>query len=158
MDLLRPNAADRVEKKQQQQKAQHDRRAKPRVFGVGDAVFVRNSGAGCRWLPGQTVEKTGTVSFRVLLEDGRGKRCHQDQLRARVVDERGPDSPPGDLSSSTPVPGPSFSDDVPPITVLGVTVLGSVCVCVCVSVKSHLTSRMSNRAIKEHAYLVAYEC
>ena len=25
------------------------------------------------------------------------------------------------------------------------------------SVKSHLTSEMSNRAIKEHAYLVAYE-
>ena len=38
-----------------------------------------------------------------------------------------------------------------------VTVLGSVCLCVCVSVKSHLTSRMSNRAINEHAYLVAYE-
>ena len=76
---------------------------------------MRNSGAGCRWLPGQIVEKTGPISFRVLLEDGRGKRCHQDQLRARVVDERGTDSPPGDLSSSTPVPGPSFSDDVPPI-------------------------------------------
>ena len=29
--------------------------------------------------------------------------------------------------------------------------------CVCVSIKSHLTSRMSNRAINEHAYLVAYE-
>lgn len=115
MDLLRPNAADRVEKKQQQQKAQHDRRAKPRVFSVGDAVFMRNSGAGCRWLPGQIVEKTRPVSFRVLLEDGRGKRCHQDQLRSRVVDERGTDSPPGDLSSSTPVSGPSLSDDVPPI-------------------------------------------
>ena len=33
-----------------------------------------------------------------------------------------------------------------------------VCVCVCVSVKSHLTSRMSNRAINEHAYSVACEC
>ena len=32
-----------------------------------------------------------------------------------------------------------------------------VCVSVCVSVKSHLTSEMSNQAIKEHAYLVAYE-
>ena len=29
-----------------------------------------------------------------------------------------------------------------------------VCLCVCLS---HLTSRMSNRAINEHAYLVAYE-
>ena len=38
-----------------------------------------------------------------------------------------------------------------------VTVLGSVCLFVCLSVKSHLTSRMTNRAIIEHAYLVAYE-
>ena len=29
--------------------------------------------------------------------------------------------------------------------------------CVCLSVKSHLTSQMSNRAINEHEYLVAYE-
>ena len=42
-----PNAADRVEKKQQQQKAQHDRRARPGVFSVCDAVFMRNFGAGC---------------------------------------------------------------------------------------------------------------
>ena len=33
-----------------------------------------------------------------------------------------------------------------------------VVLCVCLSVKSHLTSRMSNRAINEHTYLVAYEC
>ena len=39
-----------------------------------------------------------------------------------------------------------------------VTVLGSVCLFVCLAVRSHLTSRMSNRAINEHAYLVAYEC
>ena len=32
-----------------------------------------------------------------------------------------------------------------------------VCVCVCLSVKSHLTLRMSNRAINEHAYLLVYE-
>ena len=38
-----------------------------------------------------------------------------------------------------------------------VTVVGCVCLSVCVSVKSHLTSETSNRAIKEYAYLVAYE-
>ena len=32
-----------------------------------------------------------------------------------------------------------------------------VCVCVCVSVTQHLTSRMSNRAIKKHTYSVAYD-
>ena len=31
-------------------------------------------------------------------------------------------------------------------------------VSVCMSVKSHLTSRMSNQAINERAYLVGYEC
>ena len=30
--------------------------------------------------------------------------------------------------------------------------------CVCLSVKSHLTSRISNQAINERAYLRAYEC
>ena len=32
-----------------------------------------------------------------------------------------------------------------------------MCLSVCLSVKSHLTSRMSNRSINEHAYLLAYE-
>ena len=115
LDLLRPNAAERVEEKQQQQKSQHDRKARPRVFHVGDTVFVKNFGAGRRWLPGQIVEMTGPVSFRVLLEDGRRKRCHQDQLRSRVVDNEGPDMSCGDPDSSFPIPGPSSSEESPPI-------------------------------------------
>ena len=39
LDLLRPNAAERVEERQQKQKAQHDRKARLRTFRVGDAYF-----------------------------------------------------------------------------------------------------------------------
>ena len=115
LDLLRPNTAERVEEKQQQQKAQHDRKALPRTFRVGDTVFMKNFGAGRRWLPGQVVEMSGPVSFHVLLEDGRCKRCHQDQLRSRVVDDGEPDASQGELDSSFPITSPSSSAEVPPI-------------------------------------------
>ena len=104
--------------KHHQQKAQHDRRAKPRVFRVGDTVFVKNFGAGRRWLLGQIIEITGPVSFHVLLEDGRPKRCHQDQLRPRVVDERDAPPPPppsqGDPDPSFPISDPTSSEETPP--------------------------------------------
>ena len=80
LDLLRPNPVERVEGKQQKQKAKHYCKVSPRTFGVGDAILLKNFGAGQRWLPGQIVGMTGPVSFQVLLEDGRCKRCHQDQV------------------------------------------------------------------------------
>ena len=83
LDLLRPNTSDRVERKQQQQKFRHDGCGQTRTFRIGDTVFVRNYGAGSVWLPAKIVESTGPVSFRVVLEDGRNRCCHQDQLRSR---------------------------------------------------------------------------
>ena len=85
LDLLKPNTADRVESKQFQQKAKHDSTAKARVFHVGQAVFMKNVNSSRRWLPGRIVQVTGPVSFLVQLDDGRQKRCHQDQLRSRVA-------------------------------------------------------------------------
>ena len=35
--------------------------------------------------------RSGPVSFHVLLEDGRQKRCHQDQLRPHLVDDGPPE-------------------------------------------------------------------
>ncbi len=83
LDLLKPNIADRVEKKQSQQKEQHDSRARLRVFTVGQNIFLKNYGAGRRWLPGMVIQVTGPVSYKVKLHDGRLRRCHQDQLRQR---------------------------------------------------------------------------
>ena len=61
LDLLRPNTAGRVEERQQQQKQQHDSRAKVRVFKAGETVLVKNYGSGCRWLPGRIMEASGPV-------------------------------------------------------------------------------------------------
>ena len=84
MDLLRPNTAGGVEERQQKQ--QHDSRAKVRVFKAGETVLVKNYGSGCRWLPARIMEASDPVSFRVRLEDGRLRRCHQDQIRPRLVE------------------------------------------------------------------------
>ena len=114
LDLLRPNTAERIEEKQQRQKAQHDRKAKSRTFRVGDAVFVSNFGAGQRWLPGRIVEMSGPVSFHVLLEDGRRKRCHQDHLWSKVVDDGDPGTSQGDPDSSFPITSSPSSEETPP--------------------------------------------
>ena len=81
LDLVRPNTAERVEQKQQDQKRKHDQKVRSRRFQLRDYVF----GAGSRWLPGEIVEVIGPVSFQVLLEDGRRRRCHQDHFRPRIV-------------------------------------------------------------------------
>ena len=87
LDLLKPHTAERVENRQQQQKTKHDSIAKSRKFQVGDTVFLKNHGIGHNWLPGTIIKTTGPVSYSVRLEDGRVRRCHQDQLRSRVTDE-----------------------------------------------------------------------
>ena len=70
-----------------EQKLQHDLKAKPRLVSIGDLVFVKKFSAGRRWLPGKIVYRTGPVSFRVKLDDGRLRRYHQDQLRPQEVEE-----------------------------------------------------------------------
>ena len=83
LDLLKPHTAERVEKKQSQQKERHDSRCKERKLEVGTTVFVRNYHLGDRWLPGVFEQKT---TFRVMLTDGRLRQCHQDQVRKHSVD------------------------------------------------------------------------
>ena len=117
LDLLRPNTAARVEGRQLAQKEQHDSKSRSRLFEKGDHVMVRNQSAGPKWLPGVIVERSGPVSFHVQLEDGRRRRCHQDQLLSRTVDVRQDDE--NEVSSnadSTPTlicpvpPGPEQSE------------------------------------------------
>ena len=82
-DLLKLNLADKVENKQLQQKVDHDHAARSRSFKDNETVYVRNFGPGQKWLPGTIVATTGPVSYRVLLEDGRVWRRHQDHMRQR---------------------------------------------------------------------------
>ena len=113
LDLLKPNTAERVEEKQEKQKARHDQRAKSRTFRDGDLVFVKNFGVGDRWLPGRIVDVSGPVSFHVQLEDGRRKRCHQDHLRLRAAVDRSSETPEGLMDASFPVgDSPSSEESV----------------------------------------------
>lgn len=86
LDLMKPHTAEQVEKKQSQQKKQHDLKSRERLLEVGTKVFVRNYHHGARWLPGVIEQRTGPVSCKVRLEDGRIRRCHQDQVRNRFVE------------------------------------------------------------------------
>ena len=100
LDLLKPHTAERVEKKQSQQKKQHDLKSRERLLEVGTNVFVRNYHHGARWLPGVIEQRTGPVSCKVRLEDGRIRRCHQDQVRNRFVEM--PPELPTEFDTATP--------------------------------------------------------
>ena len=86
LDLLKPNTAERVESNQQKQKDRHNQRSRERNFAVGDDVFVRNYHQGDQWLSATIEQKTGPVSYKVKLEKGKVRRCHQDQIRNRSVE------------------------------------------------------------------------
>ena len=77
LDILRPAVEDQVIQRQSQQKA------RSQEFGIGDHVFVRNRTQGERWLSGSVTGKSGPLSFRVTVQDGRTVRCHQVQIRSR---------------------------------------------------------------------------
>ena len=48
---------------------------------------------------GKIVSHSGPVSFHVLLEDGRQKCCHQDQLRPCLVDDGPPELSETDMGT-----------------------------------------------------------
>ena len=84
LDLVRPNMAKQVEKKQFEQKASHDASSRNRCFQVGDRVIVLSHRPGEKWIPGHIAKITGPVSFQIQLEGGQLIRRHQDQIRHRV--------------------------------------------------------------------------
>lgn len=85
LDLVRPNLAQHVQTRQQQQKLHRDRNAKSRVFSVDDPVFVCNLPSKKDWLPGTIVRTTGPLSFEIALADGRTVRRHYDHIRSRDI-------------------------------------------------------------------------
>ena len=87
LDLLKPNTAVRVELEQSKQVEQREKRSRERHFEVGDSVCVRNTTSGSQWSPGEVITKSGPVSYRVRLTDGRERRCHVEQIHKRTVEE-----------------------------------------------------------------------
>ena len=86
LDLLRPHLAERVERKQQSQKEQHDMTViLRREFSTGTKVWVRNMQRGDKWLPGTILSKEGSVTYHIEMSNGRVRKCHTDQLRVHTV-------------------------------------------------------------------------
>ena len=118
LDLLRLHLADRVERKQQSQKEQHDSHSKEREFHNGAKVWIYNKQKGDKWLPGTILSKEGSVTYHVEMQDGRVCKCHTDQLRLRTIQADVSDSlnlPNTPLTLSTPLITPSSNvSDSPP--------------------------------------------
>ena len=106
LDLLKPNLAENVERKQTKFKMKEDRKC--RDFVTGDDVYIRNFSTGPKWLTGKIVNVTGPVSFVIALNDGRFIRRHVDHIRKKL-DVEIPDIPivptsnASDVPSTTPV-------------------------------------------------------
>ena len=84
LDLLKPNLAQRVEKKQLQQKRNYDSCVRQRTFKEGEKVYAKNFRLfGQMWLPGK---KTGPVSVRVELTGGQVVH-HHDQISLCQTEE-----------------------------------------------------------------------
>lgn len=72
LDRLRPNTGRRVQQKQVLQKQSHDgSRPWVREFQVEQKVYCQNFGRGANWLAGTVTAKTGPLSYRIGLPDGR---------------------------------------------------------------------------------------
>ena len=110
LDLLKPQVAENVENRQFQQKVWHDKTAKARVFEIGELVFVKSHNRDCNWLPGKITKVTGPSSYHVSLSDGRERRCHVDQLRARLGDSSLIAENP-EQGADLSIPNPSLNED-----------------------------------------------
>ena len=98
LDLARPDLKARVQDKQRAQVETH-KHAHLREFQIQDAVYARNYARGPQWLPGRVIVKTGPVSYKVELTDGRVWKRHVDQIRKRYndVQDKTPDLPNADV-------------------------------------------------------------
>lgn len=118
LDLIHPDTALTVRKKQYMQKFYHDRRAVSRSFSQDDPVYLQNTAGGReKWIPGVIMKQTGPVSYRVQGTDRDiTYRRHGDQLRSRVAAEEldlNTDCTPADLADQPTSDQPSEKLDMP---------------------------------------------
>ena len=86
LDMLGDGLEHRVQCRQETQWKNHDQTGYTHMFLFGDNVFTHSATAGAHhitWLPGSITAVTGSLSYEVLLTDGRVLKCHVDQIRAR---------------------------------------------------------------------------
>ena len=86
LDLLKPNIAQKVERRQFNQKLTHDKSTSTRSFQEGEEVYAKNFSAyGAPWLTGHITKLTGPVSVEIQLKDGSTVKRHFDQIRKKPV-------------------------------------------------------------------------
>ena len=102
LNFLFPDVADRVRKRQSDQKTEHDRHSRERQLCVGQPVWVRNLPACLSWLPGTISQVRGPQRFRVILADGRALDRHIDHVRLRTPTS--PETISSDALAVVPVP------------------------------------------------------
>ena len=106
LDLLRPDLGQKVFEKQIDQKAIFDRPSKECHFSIGEEVLVQNFRGEPKWIEGTVAERTGPVSYRVIVGDQIWKR-NVDQIREKTHANRDPErtsSPLTDIDSNTFTP------------------------------------------------------
>ena len=127
LDLLHPDVSGRVQGSQARQQRAHDRHARARAFQVGDRVYVRNLLGSPEWMEGTTLDKTGPVSFRIRLSDGRTWKPHIDHVRIRYPEDSiAPNVPEAlvgpeqlmarEIADAQTSQGQSSSELVPPVS------------------------------------------
>jgi len=79
--------AERVEKKQEKQKTNYDKRTKQTQFVAGDRVYVRVYGKQQRWTAGIIESSVGSLSCAVKLRNGTAVRRHFSQMKMRISDD-----------------------------------------------------------------------
>ena len=84
-DLLKPDTASHMAKKQSQQKVAHDHHAKPPEFHVGQSVMVKNFCHGLQLIPVTIVHRLGPLSFLIKTQDGQTWRRHMDHVKEVIV-------------------------------------------------------------------------
>lgn len=85
-DLLRPSESvqQRVFKKQEKQKIQHDPTSPRSVeLSPDDLVNIRNYSRGPKWIPATVESQTGPVSYKLTTSEGTEVKRHQDQILVR---------------------------------------------------------------------------
>ena len=112
LDLLRPDIEIKVETKQQ---AYMNHNPTIRRFEEGEAVYIKNFGAGPRWIPGHVLSPVGNVSYGVKLYNGQTSHRHIDNIRKRFDSDTTtqPKHPP--RTEVTEEPKISLDQTTPPL-------------------------------------------
>ena len=82
--LLRLDTGRTVRQLQSKLIEQNDRRARLRIFDIGESVMVKNfSSSGPNWIPGTIAQKQGPLTYLVDVSDGRLWKYHVDHIKKR---------------------------------------------------------------------------